>query len=209
MRKYLLKFTFILIAAPILVLAQKENYTPLPLNDLSGFENPTANWSIKGTVNAVPTVNSKFESLAGKGILVGTSGKMLSTKVKVMDIKFSANFLFSPGATGYIVLPGGHKILLADSYQQLKINANTMGYATLFPIRNTAKAPGLWQKIEISYDASVPNLKNYAKLNSLKINDVIVLETVYLPNTKTLMDGNLKPSKNWIMKELLCKLRRK
>ena len=170
----------------MLVLAQKGNYTPLPLKDLSAFENTSSNWSVKGDVSVLPSANAKLKSKPGEGILVGTSGEAIISKVKAKDLRFSADFMLAPGASGYVLLPGGQKILISDSYKDPQIGTSTSGFAGISPIQNASKAPGLWQNIEINFDASLPDNPKSSRINTLKINDVTVQETAYLPVNKLL-----------------------
>jgi hypothetical protein len=187
MRSFIQKVSLLLLASPVFVMGQtgKGNYSPLPLNDLSSFESTSNNWSIQGNVSIHPAGLAKPKMQTGTGVLVGNPGSPLSTKVKANDLRLYAEFMVSPGAEGAITLPGGQKIRISDSYRQRTVDALTSGYIGQFPTQNAAKAPGLWQTIELAYDASVPQLPNSARLNSLALNGVNVEETVYLPLMKS------------------------
>jgi hypothetical protein len=186
------KVSLLLLTCPVLVVGQtvKGNYSPLPLKDLSSFESSSANWSVQGNVSILPAGAAKVKTQSGEGALLGNAGKALTTKLKASDLRLFVEFNVSPGAEGSVILPGGQKVRISDSSKQPgPASATTSGYVGQFPTQNAAKAPGLWQTIELSYDASVPNLANSARLNSLALNGVTVLETVYLPNSKTTGDG--------------------
>jgi hypothetical protein len=185
------KVSLLLLTCPVLVLGQsvKGNYSPLPLKDLSSFESSGGNWSVQGNVTIHPAGLTKLKTQPGEGVLVGNAGNALTTKLKASDLRFYAEFNVSPGAEGNVVLPGGQKVRISDSSKQQGSSTTTSGYVGQFPTQNAAKAPGLWQTMELSYDAAVPNLANSARLNSLELNGVTVLETVYLPNSKTAADG--------------------
>lgn len=120
--------------------------------------------------------------------MVGLAGNVLKTKLKANDLRLYLEFMVSPGAEGYVVLPGGQKVLISDSHQQRQPNAMTAGFVGQFPSQNAAKSPGLWQTLELAYDASVPPLNNSARLNMLSLNGVTILETVYLPLNKAVTD---------------------
>lgn len=184
MNSLILKVSFILATFPLMVFGQNGNYTTLPLTDLTAFEGGGKQWTIQGDVAIHPTDPGKPWIKQGTGILIGTPGNVLTSKVRAKDLRLSTEFMVSPGAEGNIILPGGQKVRLSDSYRQSLTNSLTCGYAGQFPTQNAAKAPGLWQTIELSYDASVSKLPNSARLNSLILNGVTVLETVYLPLTK-------------------------
>ncbi|QRR00403.1 family 16 glycoside hydrolase [Dyadobacter sandarakinus] len=184
MRQLFQKVSILLLTWPVAVFGQavKGNYSPLPLKDLSAFESSGANWSVQGNIAISPSAAAKARTQSGEGVLIGTAGTALKTKMKAADLRLSLEFMLSPGAEGHIVLPGGQKVLIADSRNQKQVGANTSGYIGQFPSQNASKAPGLWQTLELAYDASVPSLPGSARLNALTLNDVVVLETVYLPN---------------------------
>lgn len=190
MRSIIKKFSLLFLAFPLAVTAQtgKGNYSAVPLKDLSSFENSGSNWAVKGNVSMHPTKNEAARTKNGEGVLIGTAGSAINTKVKAQDLRMYAEFMLSPGAEGNIILPGGQRVRLADNKQK-ETSALTSGFAGQFPTQNAAKAPGLWQSVELAYDASVATLKNSARLNSLKLNDVIVLESVYLPLPKSVSEA--------------------
>ena len=190
MRSIIQKLSLFLLAFPLAVTAQtgKGNYSLVPLKDLSSFENSGSNWTVKGNVSIHPTKNEAAKTQNGEGVLIGTAGAAISTKVKAQDLRMYAEFMLSPGAEGNIVLPGGQRLRLADTKSK-EPSALTSGFIGQFPTQNAAKAPGLWQSIELAYDASVSTVKNSARLNSLKLNDVIILESVYLPLSKSITDA--------------------
>ena len=190
MRSIIQKLSLFLLAFPLVVTAQtgKGNYSPIVLKDLSSFENGGSNWSVKGNVSIHPTKNEAAKTQNGEGILVGTAGAAINTKVKAQDLRMYTEFMLSPGAEGNIVLPGGQRLHLADTKSK-EPSSLTSGFIGQFPTQNAAKAPGLWQSVELAYDASVATVKNSARLNSLKLNDVTILESVYLPLSKPVNDA--------------------
>lgn len=185
------KFSLLLLAIPFTTMAQNQggNYTTLPLQDWSSFEAKPANWSLQSDISVTPFAGSKPKLSAGNGILVGQAGQVISSKLKAQDLKLSLEFMVTPGSEGYLILPGGQKLLIKDSSQDQVANALTSGYLGQFPIQNAAKSPGLWQTLELSYDAKVPHLTNTARLNTLSMNGVNILETVYLPLNQPILAG--------------------
>ena len=185
------KISLLFLACPLLVAGQtgKGNYSPLPLKDLSSFENSSSNWSVQSGISIHPTGTAKAKLTSGEGVLIGNAGNALTTKVKANDLRLYIEFMVSPGAQGNVILPGGQKVLISDSHQQRETNAQTSGFVSQFPTQNAAKAPGLWQTLELAYDASVPLLPSSARLNSLSLNGVTVLETVYLPVIKSVTNA--------------------
>ncbi|TLV03017.1 family 16 glycoside hydrolase [Dyadobacter luticola] len=191
MRHFFIKACLLCLASPVLVLGQmvKGNYSPLSLKDLSSFEGGKPNWSVQGGIAIHPTGATKPKISSGEGILVGTTGSVITTKLKASDLRLYAEFMVSPDAEGSIILPGGQKVRISDSSKQKVTGVTTSGYVGQFPTQNAAKAAGLWQTIELTYDASVPHVANSARLNSLSLNGVTILETIYLPNSKPATDG--------------------
>lgn len=190
MRSIIQKLSLLFLAFPLVVSAQtgKGNYSPVSLKDLSSFENSGSNWSVKGSIAIHPSKTEAAKTQSGEGTLVGNEGAAISTKFKAKDLRLYTEFMLSPGAEGNIVLPGGQRLRLADNKQK-EPSALTTGFIGQFPSQNAAKAPGLWQAVELAYDASVSTVKNSARLNSLKLNGVTVLESVYLPLSKAVADA--------------------
>ncbi|NIJ54081.1 family 16 glycoside hydrolase [Dyadobacter arcticus] len=191
MRRHIVKVCLLFLSSPIFVLGQtvKGNYSPLSLKDLSSFQSSSSNWSVQGNVVIHPTGLTKTKMLAGEGVLIGNAGSAITTKLKASDLRLFLEFMVSPGAEGSVVLPGGQKVRLSDSSKQKMANALTSGYIGQFPTQNASKSPGLWQTLELAYDASVPHIPNSARLNSLALNGVTILETIYLPNSKPANEG--------------------
>jgi hypothetical protein len=187
MRYFTPKVLLLKLVCPLLALGQASpgNFTSIPLKDLSTFENAGSNWSVQGGISLHPSGAVKMKTTAGEGVLVGTPGSSLTTKAKANDLRLSLQFMVSAGAEGSITLPGGHKVRISDSYKQQVPNSFTSGYLGQFPTQNAAKAPGLWQSLELAYDASIPSFTTSARLNTLSLNQVTVLEAVYLPVLKS------------------------
>ncbi len=191
MQSLIHKVSLFLLACPIIASGQTGtgNYTTLPLKDLGAFEHSSPNWSVQGDVSIHPAGLVKTKVTQGTGVLVGNPGTGLTTKVKANDLRFYTEFMVSPGAEGSLILPGGQKIRISDSHSQKTPNSETSGFVGQFPTQNAAKAPGLWQTLELAYDASVPQLPNSARLNMLTMNGVSVEETVYLPVIKSVTES--------------------
>jgi hypothetical protein len=162
-----------------------ENFAVLPLKDLSSFDNPPGNWSVKGAVTAHPFKAGAVSTSSGEGVLVGNSGAPLKFKEKFNDLKLKLEFMVSPSSEGAIVLPGGYRLLLSDSWQQAGVTAKTSGYLDQFPIQNVSRAPGLWQTLELSFDASTKMGAKSPRLNYLAINGVVVQQGVFLAGVKS------------------------
>ncbi len=187
---------------PLAGMAQNQ----IPLNDLSAFNNPSANWTIEGgvTVGASP---SAFTTTAGKGVLVctlrGPKYQLtddLFSKLEHGDLKISFDFMIPKGSNSGFYLQSRYEVQILDSW--LKKNPNdgdcgaiyhrwdesrgkgNEGYEGHPPRQNASKAPGLWNHIEIdfkapTFDASGKKLTN-ARINSVYLNGLLVHENVEL-----------------------------
>jgi len=165
------------------------NYTPIPLTDLSAFESPAAGWKLTSGLMINPASGSVTPERNGSGVLIGSAGQTLKTRVTMQDLRLRFDFMLSPGAQAYVILPGGSRVLLAEGGSVNEPGATTSGYAGLFPIQNATKAAGLWQTLELAYDASTATEPGTARLNSVTLNGVIVQQGEYLPLKKPLTQG--------------------
>jgi hypothetical protein len=157
------------------------HYTPIPLEDMRGFASPPASWKVYSDVAMRPVGNSAPRTSAGNGVLLGTPGASLQTQATMQDLRLRLDFMLSPGAQAYVSLPGGTRLLLAEGTSVIQPDASTSGYVGQFPLQNATKAAGLWQTLELTYDASVPTQPALARIKSLLINGVTVQQGVYVP----------------------------
>jgi hypothetical protein len=100
------KLLFLLF--PISVFAQTE----IPLNDLNAFKNPSANWTVEGSVVGDHQATS-LTSAAGKGILFCSlkgakyqANDDLFFKLEHGDIRLSLDFMIPKGSNSGIYLQG-------------------------------------------------------------------------------------------------------
>ncbi|GHB88381.1 family 16 glycoside hydrolase [Persicitalea jodogahamensis] len=177
---------FLLLSSAVLRGQASDGYTPISLNDLSAFDAPPQGWKLTPEIMMNPTNGTVMSTdKKGGGILVGTTGQTIKTKAAMQDLRLRFDFMLSPGAQAAVVLPGNQRIVLADGPLTAAPGASTSGYTGQFPIMNATKAPGLWQTIEIAYDASTTQ-PNMARVNSITLNGSRVQQGSYLPLSKTL-----------------------
>lgn len=147
----------------------------IPLNDLSAFDHPSNNWTIEQMVKSKYT-DTAFQISMGKGILVNTlrNGKYKRTddlkfQLKHGDIRLKFDFLLPKGANSGIYLQGRYEVQLFDSWGKKKLKfgdcggiyerwdeargKGNEGYEGFAPRQNACRAPGLWQTIEIDFQA--------------------------------------------------------
>lgn len=189
--------------APFAAFAQ----TPLPLNDLSAFDLKSENWRIVGDVTAPLGEKNTLTSRPGTGVLECRHESKeygekfdLFTKESYGDMDLSLDFMLGVGSNSGIYLQGRYEIQLFDSwgvknpkyydcggiYQRRDTSKpdgqnQYEGYAPRF---NAYKAPGLWNTMEISYqaprfDASGKKTSN-ARILFVKLNGLLIHENVEL-----------------------------
>ncbi len=195
--------TSLLCWAPFVTMAQ----TSVPLNDLSAFDLKSENWQIVGDVMAPLGEKNTLVSKPGTGILTCRHESKeygekfdLFTKESYGDMDLSLDFMLGVGSNSGIYLQGRYEVQLFDSwgvknpkyydcggiYQRRDTSKpdgqnQYEGYAPRF---NAYKAPGLWNTMEISYqaprfDASGKKTSN-AKILFVKLNGLLIHENVEL-----------------------------
>lgn len=176
-------------------------------NDLSAFKNPSSNWSIVGDAAADLNQNNVMTTTAGKGVLVcqhprGKYGREfdLFTNFEHGDADLEVEFMMAKGSNSGIYLQGRYEIQLFDSWGVKQPHAHDAGaiyerwddtkpdgqkgYDGYAPRMNASRAPGLWQKMKISFqaprfDAGGKKIAN-AKVLKIELNGVTIQENVEL-----------------------------
>ena len=162
----------------------------LPHIELSLFQRPSTHWTAHESVEMHPLKVTTLRTTQGSGVLLGKPGSPLRTQASVRDLRLQLEFMLSPGAEGYVELPGGVRILLNDSWQQASPTERTLGQvAGQVPTQNATKAPGLWQRMSLAYDASLPGQPNRWKLDYCTLNGVTVQQAVYGVHTQPVRES--------------------
>jgi len=204
-------FTVLAMAIHLFAIAQT---TDLKLDDLNLFLNPSANWAVVGDVNMDISKPQDYSSTAGKGVLLnkaGESAKDLITNFEHGDMDMELEFMMAKNSNSGIYLMGNYEIQLADSWGKTKITGSDCGgiyerwdeskpegqkgFLGIAPRENACKAPGLWQKLRISFDA--PRFENGKKTANARINYVYLNEVLIHENVELLGQtrGSLSPEK--------------
>ena len=176
----------------------------IPLNDLSFFNSQSSNWSIVGDVNAPLNQKNTLTTQSGTGVLVCKHDSKeygdkfdLFTKESYGDIDLSLDFMLGVGSNSGIYLMGRYEVQLFDSwgvktpkysdcggiYQRRDVKTGNQ-YEGFAPRFNAYKAPGLWNNIQISFqaprfDANGKKISN-AKFIYVKLNGLLIHENVEL-----------------------------
>ncbi len=190
-------------AASVLLTQFAHAQQAIPLNDLSAFSNKPENWKIVGDAAADLSKENVLTTTPGKGVLAnihahGTYGAQyeLITNLKHGDLDLELDFMLAKGSNSGIYLQGNYEVQLFDSWGKKTAKYNDCGgiyerwndakpegekgYEGYAPRYNVAKAPGLWQHLEISYqapkfDANGKKIANavflYIRLNGVTIHE--------------------------------------
>lgn len=144
------------------------------LNDLSAFKNPSKSWQIVSGVKADLTEPNSLKFNEGVGVLLNlpdnrNKGQDLYTVEDYGDIDLELDYLIAPGSNSGIYLQGRYEIQLADTWGAKSIRSGSnggiyerwddskpdgqKGYSGYAPRQNASRAPGVWQKLKISFQA--------------------------------------------------------
>ncbi|OLY92323.1 protein of unknown function [Cnuella takakiae] len=193
--------------------------TALPLTDLSPFKPASKTWRIAGDVQADLAAANVLKTAGGTGVLVNLPtdkehGQDLFTNLVHGDADVEFEYLMAKGSNSGLYLQGRYEIQLHDSWGKQRPYSGDnggiyerwddskpegqKGYEGHAPRQNVSKAPGLWQKMRISFqaprfDASGKKIEN-ARILSIQLNGVTIHENVELSGpTRGAMENNEVP----------------
>ncbi len=188
----------------VLSFASAQGPKEIPLADLAYFENPSSNWKIAGDVSADLEKKENLNLKQGQGILAndpgGKHGADLRTKEEFGDIDLEFEFMMAKGSNSGVYLQGLYEIQLFDSWETARPRfgdcggvyerwddakpEGQKGFEGYAPRINAARAPGLWQKMFISFRA--PRFDQYgvkrenARLLKVEMNGVAIHQNLEL-----------------------------
>ncbi len=189
-------FIFIILFENTACVAQKMEVS---LQDMSFWQSRTAqNWQIAATAIADPDKDHDMSARKGKGVLVNLpDSKNRSNLLSIAefgDVEVSFEFMMAKFSNSGFYLQGRYEVQLLDSWGRIHPAFNDCGgifarrrhepqeqlYEGYPPLQNTAKAPGLWQKMEIKFkaprlDAQGKKIAN-ALLEYVRLNGVTIQE---------------------------------
>ena len=191
-------------AAGLAMMQAATAQTPVPLQDLSFFKTPGASWSVASAVKADLTKPGALIVTPGAGILVNNPAKDkgvdLYTGMEHGDMDLELEYLMAKGSNSGIYLQGRYEMQLMDSWGVTSPRAGDnggmyqrwddskpegqKGFEGTAPRQNVTKAPGLWQKLKISFqaprfNASGQKIEN-ARIVRAELNGVVIHEDVEL-----------------------------
>lgn len=164
-------------------------YSNLSLNELSGFKEVSSQWKLAGSVSYDLDKITKSKIGSGTGILVSIpkakEENLLVSKLEHGNLAIELEFMLAKGSAAIIYLQGRYGIKINDSWGNygsvsdasggiFKKTENNSQSNLIIPARmNVSRAPGLWQKMQIFFQA--PKFDN----NGKKIEDAKFLKIVY------------------------------
>lgn len=190
-------------AALFLFLQPASGQQALPLNDLSAFRTTGKTWTVAADASADISKANTLAVKPGTGVLAnlpGAGGADLYTTAEYGDVDLELDYMMARGSNSGIYLMGRYEVQLMDSwgtrnptagdngaiYQRWDETrpAGQFGYEGYAPRQNASKAPGLWQKLRISFqaprfDASGNKTEN-ARFLRIELNGVTIHEDVEL-----------------------------
>jgi hypothetical protein len=174
----------------------------IKLDNLEGFESASENWKIVGDIQGKYDSESLNPS-KGSGILYNNfkkeiqfkEGRNLFTKFNHGDIYLELDIMVAEGANSGIYFQSRYEVQILDSWNSKGLTSSDMGgiyerwkddkgFEGSAPLKNASLAPGLWQHMEISFqaprfDATGKKTMN-AKFNFIKLNGIILHENIFV-----------------------------
>ncbi|MBX2923473.1 MAG: DUF1080 domain-containing protein [Chitinophagaceae bacterium] len=169
----------------------------IDLTTLDAFRNPGKNWSIVADVYTSYDGKVKTRNVSGTGVVMNYYSPKhesdLITKEEWGDMELEFEFMMFKSSNSGVYLQGRYEVQLYDSWKKLnpawydagaiysRYN-NGYSYEGTQPVMNVAKAPGLWQKLQIRFRAPRFNDKGEktenARFESVQLNGVTIIREV-------------------------------
>lgn len=196
--------SLLILAFMVLVQNSYSQSQDISFQDLTAFKNPGKSWQTAGNVYADLDKTDKLDIKQGIGILVNDPGRRdgqdLYTKNQYGSIDLEVDFMMAKGSNSGIYFLGQYELQLNDSWGFKPVTSGEnggvyerwdeerpegeQGYQGYAPRQNVSKAPGLWQHLEVSFQAprfddngvKIENAKFiYVRLNGVTIHEDLEL----------------------------------
>lgn len=178
----------------------KTDFQTISLNDLDAFLEPPQNWIIAADASADFSKVHDLKAIKGTGALVNIFSKNnrmhLYTKEAFGDIEIELDFMMAKNSNSGVYLQGRYEIQLLDSWAKLNSSYSDAGgiygrwneqrgmYEGTAPAMNVARAPGLWQHLQIKFRAPHFNDKGEKILNArfeeVHLNGMLVQQSAFV-----------------------------
>jgi hypothetical protein len=186
------------------------------LNDLTFFKKSSKTWQIVGSVQADLNKANTLYFTKGSGVLLNLpdkkqKGEDLYSIEDYGDVDLELEFLMASESNSGIYLQGRYEIQLIDTWGATAIRSGSnggiyerwndskpdgqKGYMGYAPRQNASRAPGLWQKLKISFQAprfdANGNKTANAVMLKVELNGVLIHDNVELsgPTRGAISDG--------------------
>lgn len=180
----------------------KPRLNTIPLSDLTAFTTKGDQWKIVGAVAGGYT-DTLLKNTSGEGILLNDFNRgvhyrtaaPIQTKMEHGDIVLEFDFMIPKGGRSRVFLQSRYGIQIADSWGVQLPKSNDMGgiyergekgngFDGKAPLKNAGFAPGIWNHMEISFqaprfDAAGKKIQS-AKFNFVKLNGIALHENIFL-----------------------------
>jgi hypothetical protein len=181
-----------------------QGYTPISLQNLSPFRAPDPNWKIAGAAHADFTKEEVLSTASGVGVLANLPDSKnrgnLTFQLEHGDMDLELEFMMARHSNSGIYLQGRYEVQLFDSwgvdnptfsdcggiYQRWDdaLPEGQKGYQGNAPHINACRAPGLWQKLRISFQAprfdDAGRKISNARILSIELNGSVLHENLEL-----------------------------
>jgi hypothetical protein len=174
------------------------SFNTISLNNLDAFKDPGNNWVIAADAIADMNKEQQMKPAKGQGVIVNDFAKKgrthLVTKEEFGDIELDLDFMMAKNSNSGVYLQGRYEIQLFDSWTKLNPVSSDVGavysrwtaekgtFEGTPPVMNVARAPGLWQHLNIRFRAPRFNEKGEkienARFESVRLNGVLVQQEV-------------------------------
>jgi hypothetical protein len=177
---------------------------PVSLHNPGSFLPLSPNWTLASGLGGDPRREKNLTPIEGTGVLICNPGEAppsrghLFTSWEHGDLELTLEFLLPRGSNSGVYLQGRYEVQLFDSWSRAKVTTADCGaiyhrwdaargagneaFDGAAPRANAARAPGLWQKLHIifeapRFDAAGKKTKN-ARFAKVVLNGFTVQENV-------------------------------
>ena len=193
------KFRKLLLPLFFVFLGSLSAQEVIVIDDWKEFGDIPKTWKLVGGVTSDWEQDEFLSTSPGTGILVNPpkskNGPHLISGFEHGDMELELEFMVPRSSNSGIYFQGRYEIQIFDSWGKINPNSGDaggiyqrwdeekqQGFEGKPPRTNASKAPGLWQKVKIDFeaprfDAAGKKVKN-AKFNQVYLNGVLVHENV-------------------------------
>ena len=177
-------------------------FKEISLSSMDAFQSPYGNWQIVGAVHAAYD-DTMFTSSPGMGVLLNAFTKVsqfkpgheLKTKVEHGDVVMEADIMVPKGSNSGIYFQSRYEVQILDSWRNSVPRHSDMGgiyerwkddrgFEGSAPLANASFAPGLWQHLEVAFQAprfdAMGKKITPAKFVYVKLNGVTIHENIFV-----------------------------